>query len=171
MMTLLFPFTKFLKLQFFLGHKEISGLFPFSSEKGKCVVIDSPNDHSGLHVCLTVICANWKHTFLDGKWNYSQCWHISMDSLNKWTVHISWNHAAGCMQTYLLLLTGSCEPVSHKVKALGYSNCVFACTARKLMWVAAEKANLQVMEQSPSTQAWREHIPASPPSLCICLMQ
>lgn len=46
-MQLLFPFTEFLKLQFFLGHKEINGLFLFSSEKAKCVVTDCSNGHSG----------------------------------------------------------------------------------------------------------------------------
>lgn len=56
MMQLLFPFTEFLQLQFFLGHKEINGLFPFSSEKGKCVVMDCPNGHSGWHLLNSYLC-------------------------------------------------------------------------------------------------------------------
>lgn len=63
---------------------------------------------------LTVICTNWKSTFLPGKWNYSQCWHISLDSWNKWTVRVSWNHAGGCPQTYLLLLAGSQSVVNQR---------------------------------------------------------
>lgn len=61
---------------------------------------------------LTVIRANWKSTFLLRKWNHPQCWHMFPDSWNKWTVQVSWNHAAGGLQTYLLLLAGSQSAVN-----------------------------------------------------------
>lgn len=107
MMSLLFPSPEFLNLCFsFFGFEKVNGLFPFSFQNGKYMVIDSLNGHS--EWCLfVVICANWKATFLHGKWNYFQCWHISSNRWNKWTVHVSWNHSAVCLQTYLLLLTDS----------------------------------------------------------------
>lgn len=108
---------------------------------------------------LTVICANWKSTFLLRKWNHSQCWHTFPDSWNKWTVHISWNHAAGCLKTYLLLLAGSQSVVNRChtrwMKALEWL-CICWCL-RKLVWVTAEKAECEAVEP-PLPLRQREHL-------------